>query len=34
VLGRELTKAQKNAVSHRGQALKKLLLELQSKGGL
>ncbi len=30
----ELTKAQKNAVSHRGQALKKLLLELQSKGGL
>ena len=30
----ELTKEQKNAVSHRGQALKKLLLELQSKGGL
>ncbi len=30
----ELTKAQKNAVSHRGQALKKLLLELKSKGGL
>ncbi|MDC9530062.1 MULTISPECIES: XTP/dITP diphosphatase [unclassified Pseudoalteromonas] len=30
----ELTKAQKNAVSHRGQALKKLLLELQNKGGL
>ena len=30
----ELTKEQKNAVSHRGQALKKLLLELKSKGGL
>ncbi|MBB1380006.1 XTP/dITP diphosphatase [Pseudoalteromonas sp. SR43-2] len=30
----ELTKEQKNAVSHRGQALKKLLLELQQKGGL
>ncbi|XQF89525.1 XTP/dITP diphosphatase [Pseudoalteromonas espejiana] len=30
----ELTKEQKNAVSHRGQALKKLLLELQSKGDL
>lgn len=30
----ELTKEQKNAVSHRGQALQKLLLELQQKGGL
>ncbi|TMP07111.1 non-canonical purine NTP pyrophosphatase [Pseudoalteromonas sp. S3178] len=30
----ELTKEQKNAVSHRGQALKKLLLELKNKGGL
>lgn len=30
----ELTKEQKNAVSHRGQALQKLLLELQHKGGL
>jgi XTP/dITP diphosphohydrolase len=30
----ELTKAQKNAVSHRGQALKKLLQELKNKGGL
>ncbi|MBH0069691.1 RdgB/HAM1 family non-canonical purine NTP pyrophosphatase [Pseudoalteromonas sp. NZS100] len=29
-----LTKEQKNAVSHRGQALQKLLLELQQKGGL
>ncbi|NMF49399.1 RdgB/HAM1 family non-canonical purine NTP pyrophosphatase [Pseudoalteromonas arctica] len=30
----ELTKEQKNAVSHRGQALQKLLLELKQKGGL
>jgi XTP/dITP diphosphohydrolase len=30
----ELTKEQKNAVSHRGQALQKLLLELQQKGSL
>ncbi|MEM5532558.1 RdgB/HAM1 family non-canonical purine NTP pyrophosphatase [Pseudoalteromonas arctica] len=30
----ELTKEQKNAVSHRGQALQKLLLELQQKGDL
>ncbi|MEM6984187.1 MAG: non-canonical purine NTP pyrophosphatase, partial [Pseudomonadota bacterium] len=30
----ELTKAQKNALSHRGQALKMLLQELQHKGGL
>ncbi|MEL0641466.1 RdgB/HAM1 family non-canonical purine NTP pyrophosphatase [Pseudoalteromonas aliena] len=30
----ELTKEQKNAVSHRGQALQKLLLKLQQKGGL
>ena len=30
----ELTKEQKNAVSHRGQALQKLLLELQQNGGL
>ncbi|NMP80186.1 RdgB/HAM1 family non-canonical purine NTP pyrophosphatase [Pseudoalteromonas arctica] len=30
----DLTKEQKNAVSHRGQALQKLLLELQQKGGL
>ncbi|WP_166419705.1 RdgB/HAM1 family non-canonical purine NTP pyrophosphatase [Pseudoalteromonas sp. Z1A8] len=30
----ELTKEQKNSVSHRGQALQKLLLELQQKGGL
>ena len=30
----ELTKAQKNAVSHRGQALQALLNELKLKGGL
>ena len=30
----ELTKEQKNAISHRGQALQKLLLELKQKGGL
>ncbi|ADT69500.1 inosine/xanthosine triphosphatase [Pseudoalteromonas sp. SM9913] len=30
----ELTKAQKNTLSHRGQALKMLLQELQHKGGL
>lgn len=30
----ELTKAQKNALSHRGQALKMLLQALQHKGGL
>ena len=30
----ELTKEQKNAMSHRGQALQKLLLELKQKGGL
>lgn len=29
-----LTKVQKNALSHRGQALKKLLQELKHKGGL
>ncbi|MGB6139360.1 MAG: non-canonical purine NTP pyrophosphatase, partial [Pseudoalteromonas rhizosphaerae] len=30
----QLTKQQKNAVSHRGQALQRLLSELKLKGGL
>ncbi|QMW13907.1 XTP/dITP diphosphatase [Pseudoalteromonas sp. MT33b] len=30
----QLTKEQKNALSHRGQALKQLLAQLQQKGGL
>ncbi|MGO2563604.1 MAG: non-canonical purine NTP pyrophosphatase, partial [Pseudoalteromonas nigrifaciens] len=30
----ELTKEQKNAISHRGQALQNLLQQLKLKGGL